>query len=202
MSGEVLRVVCATANPHKVAEIEAILSASLPGTFELLPRPAEVGPVVEDAGTLEGNARLKARAVARASGLPALADDTGLFVAALDGAPGVDSASYAGADAGDAAHRAKLLRELDGAADRRADFVTVAMVVWPDGTEVSARGVCPGAIAMGERGEGGFGYDPVFVPDGGGGATFAEMGAAGKHRLSHRRRALDALAATLGSSFG
>jgi XTP/dITP diphosphohydrolase len=188
--GPLLTVVCATANPHKVGELAAILD----GVVELLPRPATVGDVVEDAGTLEGNARLKGTAVARATGLPALADDTGLFVAALDGAPGVESAYFAGPTASDAENRSKLVAALAGVDDRRAEFVTVAMVVWPDGAELMARGVCPGRIAISESGRGGFGYDPVFIPDEGGGATFAELGVQIKNGLSHRSRAVLQLA--------
>ena len=191
--GLLLTVVCATANPHKVAEIAAILD----GVVELLPRPDSVGEVVEDAGTLEGNARLKATAVARATGMPALADDTGLFVTALGGAPGVETAYFAGPTATDAENRAKLLAELVGIEDRSAEFVTVAMIVWPDGAEISARGVCPGRIAEAEAGVGGFGYDPVFMPDGGAGATYAELGVLIKNTLSHRSRALAELARTL-----
>ena len=191
--GLLLTVVCATANPHKVAEIAAILD----GVVELLPRPDSVGEVVEDAGTLEGNARLKATAIARATGMPALADDTGLFVTALGGAPGVETAYFAGPTATDAENRAKLLAELVGIEDRSAEFVTVAMIVWPDGAEISARGVCPGRIAEVEVGVGGFGYDPVFMPDGGAGATYAELGVLIKNTLSHRSRALAELARTL-----
>jgi len=191
--GLLLTVVCATANPHKVAEIAAILD----GVVELLPRSASVGEIVEDAGTLEGNARLKATAVARATGMPALADDTGLFVTALGGAPGVETAYFAGPTATDAENRARLLAELVGIEDRSADFVTVAMIVWPDGAEISARGVCPGRIAEAEVGVGGFGYDPVFMPDGGAGATYAELGVLIKNTLSHRSRALVELARTL-----
>lgn len=184
--GPLLTLVCATANPHKVAEIAMILD----GVVELLPRPDAVGEVVEDAGTLEGNARLKATAVARATGMPALADDTGLFVVALDGAPGVETAYFAGPTATDAENRARLLADLAGIEDRSAEFVTVAMIVWPDGAEVSARGVCPGRIAEAETGAGGFGYDPVFIPDGGNGATFAELGFSIKNSISHRSRSL------------
>lgn len=194
-SGTLRRLVCATANPHKVAEIAALLD----GVVDLLPRPATVGEVVEDAGSLEGNARLKARAVCAATGLPALADDTGLFVAALDGAPGVETAYFAGPTATDAANRAELLRRLAGATDRRATFVTVAMVVHPDGSEVVVRGECEGSIALSERGEGGFGYDPLFIPAEADGRTFAELGESVKNRLSHRGRALAALVEALDS---
>ncbi|MEX1106914.1 MAG: RdgB/HAM1 family non-canonical purine NTP pyrophosphatase [Ilumatobacteraceae bacterium] len=187
--GPVMTVVCATANPHKLSEMSAILG----GVVELLPRPVAVGDVVEDAGTLEGNARLKATAIARASGLPALADDTGLFVVALDGAPGVETAYFAGPNATDAENRATVLASLEGVIDRRAEFVTVVIIVWPDGSEISARGVCPGRIAAAERGEGGFGYDPIFVPDDAADLTFAELGVSIKNTLSHRSRALVAL---------
>jgi XTP/dITP diphosphohydrolase len=158
-----------------------------------------VPDVVEDADTLEGNARLKATAVAVAAGRPAIADDTGLEVAALDGAPGVYAARYAGGDATYAENRAKLLDALDGASDRRARFRTVAMVVWPDGVEIAAEGVCDGTIAQGERGERGFGYDPLFVPAEGDGRTFAEMTDEEKHDLSHRGRALRNLLTKLGA---
>jgi XTP/dITP diphosphohydrolase len=183
------RLVCASANPDKVAEIQAILA----DVVELLPRPADVPDVVEDAPTLEGNARLKAAALAAATDTPAVADDTGLEVVALDGAPGVRTARYAGEGASYAENRAKLLAALDGEDDRRARFRTVAMVVWPDGREIAAEGACDGAIAPAERGERGFGYDAVFVPVDGDGRTFAEMSEGEKHALSHRGRAFRAL---------
>ncbi len=186
-------VVCASANPDKVAEIEEILGEAL----RLRPRPASVPDVVEDADTLLGNARLKAAAIAAATGSAALADDTGLEVMALDGAPGVRSARYAGDGASYADNRAKLLRALDGVDRREAAFRTVAVIVWPDGAEISADGVCPGVITVEERGAGGFGYDSIFAPDEGGGRTFAEMPAAAKHRISHRGRALRALLSEL-----
>jgi XTP/dITP diphosphohydrolase len=188
-----LRLVCASANPDKVAEIAAILGDAV----ELLPRPADVPDVVEDADTLEGNARLKAVAVCEASGLPAVADDTGLEVVALDGAPGVHAAHYAGEGCSYADNRAKLLRELAGCPDRRAAFRTCALVRWPDGSELVVDGVCAGEITEVERGEGGFGYDAVFVPADGDGRTFAEMSDAEKHALSHRGRAFRNLLAAL-----
>ena len=114
-----------------------------------MPRPADVPDVVEDADTLEGNARLKAAAIAAATGEPAVADDTGLEVAALGGPPGVRTARYAGEDATDADNRAALLAALAGVDDRRARFRTVAMVVWPDGRELAVEGVCAGTIAAG-----------------------------------------------------
>ena len=191
-----MQLVCASANPDKVAEIQALLA----GVVDLLPRPTDVPDVVEDAGTLLGNARLKAEALCAATGLPAVADDTGLEVDALDGAPGVDAAHYAGEGCSYADNRRRLLSELDGVTDRRAAFRTVAIVVWPDGREVAVEGVCPGVITTEERGDVGFGYDSVFRPDEGGGATFAEMSADAKHAISHRGRAFRALLAALTNS--
>jgi XTP/dITP diphosphohydrolase len=190
-----LRLVLATANPDKAAEIAEILG---PG-IELVPRPAEIPDVVEDADTLEGNARLKAAAIAEATGMPALADDTGLEVDELEGEPGVRSGRYAGEDATYADNVAKLLEALEGVypADRTARFRTVALARWPDGREVLAEGVVDGLIAPGPIGESGFGYDPVFVPNDGDGRTFAEMTAEEKHALSHRGRAFRALAKAL-----
>jgi XTP/dITP diphosphohydrolase len=194
-----LRLVLASANPDKVKEIVAVLSAALP--VELLPRPDTVPEVVEDADSLVGNARLTARALAAATGTAAVADDTGLEVDALGGAPGVFSARYAGEQATYADNVAKLLRELAARADaggpRHACFKTVALVAFPDGSEVWAEGVLPGTIAAAGRGTNGFGYDPVFVPDGGDGRTFAEMQPAEKDAISHRGRAFRALAAEL-----
>ncbi len=188
-----LRLVCATANPDKVSEIAAILGDHV----ELLPRPAGVPDVVEDAPTLEGNARLKAEAICAATGLPAVADDTGLEVDALDGAPGVFSARFAGEDVTYLDNQRKLVDEMRGVPDRRAAFRTVALVRWPDGSEVVAEGVCAGVITEEPRGDAGFGYDPVFQPLEGGGATFSEMSAAEKNAISHRGRAFRALVEAL-----
>lgn len=180
-----LRIVCASNNPDKVAEIQRLLA----GAVDLVPRPPEVPEVVEDADTLVGNARLKAVALMEATGLAAVADDTGLEVAALDGAPGVYSARYAGDGCSYADNRRRLLADLDGVSDRRAAFRTVAFVAWPDGSELHVDGVCAGAITTAERGSAGFGYDAIFQPDEGGGATFAEMTPEGKQAISHRGRA-------------
>jgi XTP/dITP diphosphohydrolase len=188
-----MQLVCASANPDKVVEIQQLLA----GVVELLPRPAGVPDVVEDADSLVGNARLKAAALCAATGLPAVADDTGLEVDALGGAPGIHAARYAGDGSSYADNRRKLLSELAGVDDRRAAFKTVAIVVWPDGSELHVEGVCPGAITTVERGAVGFGYDSVFQPDEGGGATFAEMDAAAKHAISHRGRAFRALLSEL-----
>jgi len=130
----VLRAVCASANPHKVAEIFDLMG----GFIDLQPRPADLADVVEDADTLVGNARLKADAVCAATGLPALADDTGLEVDALSGAPGVRTARFAGEHATDADNRAKMLRELEGKA-RTCRFRTVALLRFPDGREIIAK---------------------------------------------------------------
>jgi XTP/dITP diphosphohydrolase len=186
-------LVSASANPHKVSEIAAILD----GLVVLVPRPADVPDVVEDAGTLEGNARLKAAAICAATGHSAVSDDTGLFVDALDGEPGVETAYYAGPNATYAENRAKMLAAMAGVADRRCRFRTVVMVVRPDGSELSVEGVCEGTIATEERGERGFGFDPLFIPIDGDGRTFSEMSEAEKNTMSHRGRAFTALVAAL-----
>jgi len=189
--------VCGSANPDKVAEMSLVLD----GLVDLQPRPEGLGDVVEDAPDLEGNARLKAVAVCEAAGAAAISDDTGLEVDALGGAPGVRSARYAGPNVSYKDNVDKLLAELDrvGAVtpqQRRARFRTAVMVVWPDGREVGVEGVVEGHIAAEPVGDGGFGYDPVFVPDEADGRTFAQMGDE-KHAISHRGRALRALAAAL-----
>jgi XTP/dITP diphosphohydrolase len=190
--------VLATANPDKAREIGEILGPHV----MLIPRPDEVADVEETGATLLDNARLKARALVAATGRPTIADDTGLEVEALAGAPGVMSARYAGEGATYAANVAKLLAALADAGagrpqQRRARFRTVALAAWPDGTEVIAEGVVDGTIAGEQRGEEGFGYDPVFVADEGDGQTFAEMSSEEKHRLSHRGRAFRGLAERL-----
>ena len=190
-----MKLVLATANPDKAAEIRAVLlDAGL--DVELVPRPADVPEVDETGSTLEDNARLKAVALCEATGLPAVADDTGLEVDALDGAPGVYSARYAGEDATYADNVEKLLGALAGvgASARTARFSTVALAHWPDGREVAAIGEVEGTIASEARGTAGFGYDPLFVPIEGDGRTFAEMSADEKHRVSHRGRAFRTLA--------
>ena len=183
------RVVCASANPHKVHEMSALLG----GVVDMEPRPASMPDVVEDAGTLEGNARLKAHAVAAFTGTPALSDDTGLFVDALDGEPGVDTAYFAGPTATAARNRSLLLERMRGSRVRTARFRTVVVVAWPDGRELLVDGVCEGSIAAGERGGRGFGYDAVFIPADGDGRTFAEMSADEKNAMSHRSKAFAAL---------
>lgn len=195
VAGGPIALVCASANPDKVAEIRQILETPVDGRrlVSLESRPESVPDVVEDADTLLGNARLKAVAIAGATGKPAVADDTGLFVDALDGAPGVYSARYAGEGCSYADNRQKLLAELADSNCRTASFRTVAIIVWPDGTELAVEGVCPGSITSGEQGDRGFGYDAVFAPDEAAGATFAEMSAEAKNAISHRGRAFQAL---------
>jgi XTP/dITP diphosphohydrolase len=190
-----LRVVCASANPHKVTEIFEIIREI--AAVDLLPRPGELADVVEDADTLAGNARLKAAAVCAATGMPALADDTGLEVDALDGRPGVITARFAGVGANDEQNRKKLLQELVGVASRAARFRTVALLRMPNGQEIVAEGVCEGLISDTERGERGFGYDSVFIPAASSGRTFAEMSIAEKHAISHRGNAFRLLASRL-----
>ncbi len=193
-----MRIVLASANPDKAQEIRAIVGDAI----ELVPRPADVPDVVEDGATLLDNARLKACALCDATGLPALADDTGLEVDALGGAPGVRAARYAGEHASYRDNVAKMLDALDDVADhsRTARFRTVAMVRFPDGSELIADGVVEGRIAREERGAHGFGYDSIFVPYEGDGRSFAEMDGDEKHAISHRGRALRALATQLNAT--
>ena len=187
--------VLATANPDKAREIAAVLTDEAP-SLELVARPPEVPDVDEVGETLEDNARIKAVALCAATALPAVADDTGLHVDALGGAPGVHSARYAGEDATYADNVEKLLGELDSLPlERRvARFATVAVARWPDGLEVAALGEVEGVITTAARGDGGFGYDPVFVPLEGDGRTFAEMTDREKQAISHRARAFRTLA--------
>jgi XTP/dITP diphosphohydrolase len=189
------QVVVATANPDKAREIRAVLAdAGL--ALELVDRPPEVPDVEETGATLEENARLKAEALRDATGLPAIADDTGLEVDALDGAPGVLSARYAGPGATYDDNVRKLLAELASPPDaaRSARFRTVVVLAQAHGPEIAASGTVEGTITDEPRGAQGFGYDPVFAPAAAGGETFAEMEPARKHALSHRGQALRTLA--------
>lgn len=184
------RVVLATTNQGKVAELRRILDGL---DIDLVDaRAAGLAAVDETGATFLDNARLKARAAADATGLPAVADDSGLVVDALGGEPGVRSARYAGPEQDDAANLALLLRRLAGIADRRARFVCAAVLAAPDGREWTAAGTLEGTIAPAPRGAGGFGYDPVFVPEGGG-RTAAELTPAEKDAVSHRGRAFRSL---------
>ena len=190
-----MRFVLATANPGKAREIEAILGEAGLG-LELVPRPASVAPVEETGETLEDNARLKAEAVRDATGEAAIADDTGLEVDALGGAPGVHSARFAGPDATDADNVKLLLGRLAALPleRRRARFTTVAVASFPDRREIAAIGTAEGTIASERRGERGFGYDSVFIADDGDGRTFAELTPAEKDARSHRGAAFRTLA--------
>ncbi len=188
---ELLRVVMASANPDKVAEISLMMG----DLVDIVGRPDEIGEIVEDADTLEGNARLKAVAISQATGLPAMSDDTGLEIDHLDGAPGVHTARFAGDNATYADNVAKTLSVLRGvpAGDRTARFRTVAMMHFPDGKELVAHGVVEGQISLEPAGDGGFGYDPIFLPSEGVGQTFAQMPSETKHAISHRGRAFRTL---------
>jgi XTP/dITP diphosphohydrolase len=188
-SGE--RLVIASHNPGKVAEIGALLE---PYRFEAigagtlgLPEPDETET------TFEGNAALKAHAAAKASGLPSLADDSGLVVPALGGTPGIYSARWAGPTKDFSIAIDRVQREL-GAKDRRAHFVAVLALAWPDGEEAWFRGEVYGQLTWPPRGERGFGYDPIFIADGYD-QTFGEIDPELKHRISHRARAFAKLVA-------
>ncbi|MGH3733330.1 MAG: RdgB/HAM1 family non-canonical purine NTP pyrophosphatase [Acidimicrobiales bacterium] len=191
--------VLATANVHKAEEIRQVLE---PYAVELLARPSEVGDVGETEDTLEGNALLKARALTDATGLPAIADDTGLFIDALEGRPGVYSARYAGESATFADNVQKALRELDGVDDahRSARFRSVVAVAYPDGTSWWVQGELEGAILREPVGAGGFGYDVIFAPSNNGGLSLAQLAPEQKNAISHRGQALRAFAEKLGGS--
>ena len=192
-----MRIAIATGNPGKVAEIAIVLSAV--ENLELVPRPEDLPEPEENGATLLDNARIKAEAVMTATGEAAVADDTGLEVVALGGAPGVHTARYAGPHATFDDNIRRLLAELEGVADRRARWRTVALVTLPGGGEIVGQGTCDGTITTAPRGARGFGYDPVFVPDGGDGRTFAELTPEEKNAVSHRGRAFRDLAARLAS---
>lgn len=191
-----MQLFIATHNQNKVREIAEILPA-----FEIL---AEDSGAEETESTFAGNARLKAQALAkRHPGAWILADDSGLEVFALNGEPGVYSARYSEDDGETvsssertARNNAKLLRRLDGVTDRRARFTCAIALVDPNGRELAVEGHCPGTIAHAPSGDGGFGYDPLFVPDGHT-RSFAELGAEAKNAISHRGRALAAARALI-----
>ena len=190
-------LVIASANPHKAAELRGLLAADLGDAVIIRDRPSAVGEIEETGETLEENARLKAETICRATGLAAIADDTGLEVHALGGAPGVFSARYAGEDASYADNVAKLLRELDGFEDRGATFRTVCVISFPDGSELVAEGSVEGVIERAARGSAGFGYDPLFRPLAEESRTYAELSTEEKHRLSHRGLAVRNVVALL-----
>jgi len=193
-----MRIVCASANPHKVEELARLL----PSWVDLVARPSDIGDIDEDAPTLEGNAIIKAVEIANHASEWAIADDTGLEVEALDGAPGVRSARFAGEHATDAENRALLLAKLDGSTNRSARFRTVVALVSSKGDIHFVGGECAGTIAESERGDGGFGYDSLFIPADGDGRTFAEMTGSEKDAVSHRGRALAQVPELLARIFG
>jgi XTP/dITP diphosphohydrolase len=193
------QIVVATRSPHKLRELRQLLDLD---QIELVSMDelGIPGDPVENGATFEANAAIKARFTARATGLPALADDSGLEVDALGGAPGVRTRRYAGEQATDAENNARLLRELAGLpVERRgARYVCVLALARPEGEGPRGglpltvrRGTCRGRIATEERGQGGFGYDPIFEPPGepAGGRTFGQWSAEAKNRISHRARA-------------
>jgi XTP/dITP diphosphohydrolase len=180
-----VRLVLASRNPHKLRELGALLR---PHRLEPLPRGVELPP--ETGTTFAGNALIKARAAAAATGAPVVADDSGIQAAALGGAPGVWSARYAGDGASDEENLAKLLREVPADGDRRVAYVCVLAYVEPGGAEEVVEGRCEGLLAREPRGDGGFGYDPAFVPDDyPGERTMAELTPEEKDAISHRGRA-------------
>lgn len=187
-------LVLATHNAGKLAELRRILVAAEVTGVELLSAADVDLPDVEETGsTFAVNALLKARAGAQASGLACLSDDSGLSVDALGGAPGVWSARYAGSHGDDAANLAKVLAETAHATNRGARFICVAALVTPDGQQRTALGVLDGTLTTAPRGDGGFGYDPIFVPTGET-RTTAEMSAEEKDAISHRGKAFRAIA--------
>ncbi|MCL4078757.1 XTP/dITP diphosphatase [Coriobacteriia bacterium Es71-Z0120] len=194
-----MRVVVASTNEGKVREIRHVLEPLGWDVVRAADLGAEALEVEETGSTFLENALLKARAYAEHFGCVALADDSGLEVDALGGAPGVRSARYAGEPSDDAANNAKLLAELADvpAGERTARFRCVVALVWPDGRVLAADGVCEGAIGFEPRGSGGFGYDPLFWPAAAPGRTMAELSPAEKSAISHRGSALRALRAAL-----
>ncbi|MDA8235448.1 MAG: XTP/dITP diphosphatase [Clostridia bacterium] len=185
-----MRLVLATNNKGKVKELKEML-AELPIEISSLEDYPELGEIEENGTTFEENALIKARAVAQHTGLPAMADDSGLEVDFLNGAPGVYSARFAGEPKSDEANNAKLLRELAGVPEenRSARFRCVIALVHPDGREYTAHGTCEGRITFEPSGSGGFGYDPLFYVaefD----KTFAQLDSTSKNTISHRGRAL------------
>ena len=190
-AGSLVSLVLATRNSHKLREFARLLEG-----IALEPLPEHVGLPPETGSTFAENALAKARASARATGSPAIADDSGIEAQALGGAPGIYSARYAGAAATDAENLAKLRREAPAGSALR--YVCALAHVDPGGAEQVFEGICEGTLASEERGTGGFGYDPAFVPDGGAERTMAELGDSEKDAISHRGKAAHALRAWLG----
>ena len=183
-----MKFVIATRNAHKLEEIKEIFNTDGLDVCSALDFP-DIPDTIEDRDTLEGNAIKKAQELCDATGLMAMADDSGLEVDALDGAPGVYSARYAGEPCSYEDNNAKLLRELDGNENRRARFRTVMALARPGEEPLTVDGICEGTIIDERRGEHGFGYDPLFIPDGFN-QTFAELPTETKNRISHRAQAL------------
>ncbi|MBE5054877.1 RdgB/HAM1 family non-canonical purine NTP pyrophosphatase [Pseudoflavonifractor sp. DSM 107456] len=185
-----MKMVLASKNPKKLLELQAILSAQ--GIEVVLESQVGIDVDVEETGTtFEENAFLKAHAVMEAGGLPAVADDSGLCVDALNGAPGVYSARYGGPGLDDVGRYRLLLENMRGQLDRRCRFVSAICCCFPNGDRVEARGECPGTLAYAPKGSDGFGYDPIFfLPERK--KTFAELTAEEKNAISHRGRALEA----------
>ena len=178
----------ATSNAHKTAEIQSILGSTVQVT-DLRSLP-DVGEIIEDADSFEGNADIKSTTVSRLTSGLVLADDSGLTVQALDGAPGIYSARYAGAEASMDENKALLLQNLQGITARAASFVCVLSIAQEGKVIARFRGECHGTIIEGEEGEGGFGYDPLFIPDGYD-QTFAQLPAETKNAISHRALAME-----------
>lgn len=198
MSIVVMELVLATGNMHKLREFSQLIK---PHT--LVPMPAGVSLPPEKGATFSENAIAKARAAAQATGKPAIADDSGIEVAALGGLPGVRSARYAGEGASDRDNLEKLLAESSGLVDRSCAYVCALALAQPAGGCELFEARCEGMLADGPRGEGGFGYDPVFIPnDVEGGQTMAEMGQKQKDSISHRGRAASMLLARLEAGGG
>lgn len=193
-------IVVATGNMHKLVEIETILSRVLTDVrFVALGQLGDFDDPEETGTTFLENALIKAEAAVEQTGFPAIADDSGLAVDALDGEPGVYSARYAGVHGDDAVNNAKLLANMEGVADadRTARFVSVVALIDADGLVTYGEGTCEGTVGYEEHGEFGFGYDPLFLPDDTPGKTMAELTPDEKNAISHRFHALQALAAKL-----
>lgn len=209
-----MKLILATKNKHKVEEFQRILA---PLGWQVIPQDAICPDLeIEETGTtFAENAYLKAMGIYRATGLPTVADDSGLCVDALNGAPGVYSARYAGEHGNDAANNEKLMAEMQNVpvGQRAAKFVSAVCLILPDGRELVVTGECPGSVALTPAGDNGFGYDPLFVPDAvglpGGGTvpntahrTYAELADAEKDAISHRGRAMEKLEAELAAFLG
>ena len=189
-----ITMIAASSNAHKIKEIQSIMSKF--GVKVVSRKEAGVPEfeIEEDGETFEENSLKKAEAIMKATGKLTVADDSGLMVDYLGGAPGVYSARFSGEDCDDEKNNENLLKHLEGlpAEDRKAKFVSVITLMFPDGNTIVARGECPGRIIETPTGENGFGYDPLFVPDGLS-KTFAQLSDKEKNSISHRARALEKL---------